>query len=66
MKKLITIVVVTGLIVGLCLVVWQVFGQPIAVQENKPNAPKADQFDTTNGQEMKPRWNLQNGSQDGS
>ena len=60
---IVPIVVVIAIVLG--VVVWLSTdqGQPALAQASRPTPP---QFDTTGGQEMRPRWNEQEGASSGT
>jgi hypothetical protein len=57
------IVVVIAILLGVVVWLFTDQGQLAVGQTSRPNPP---QFDTTGGQEMRPRWNEQEGASSGT
>lgn len=59
MNRFFLIVAAVFLVIGIAVVVWILPDNARSSASTAPAAAPAQQFDTTGGQEMRPRWNNQ-------
>lgn len=59
MSKIFFIVATAVVVIGIAVVVWILPDNARSPAATAPAAAPAQQFDTTGGQEMRPRWNNQ-------
>lgn len=61
MNRIILIIAAIIVVVGIAVTFWIVMGPARTPEPTAPAATVPQQFDTTGGQEMRPRWNSQDG-----